>query len=67
MVVFSKLGKSITVSGNVRAGEVFSVHNLSGKIFPTIGIPVRESASVIGSRASRDLKDGHQITKDDIA
>lgn len=62
--VFKKLGKSIVASHDIHKGETFSVHNLSGKIFKDIYIPVRKSNEVIGQISKVDIKKDEPILSD---
>lgn len=43
------------------------LENLSGRIFKTQYIPVRESNRVIGCVAGKDIKKGEPILYEDIA
>lgn len=64
--VFKKLGKSLVAYTDIRAGETIKLDNLSGRIFSTQYIPVRESNRVIGSVAKRDIAQGEPIHYADI-
>ena len=64
--VFKKLGKSLIASTDIRAGEEYALDNLSGCIFKTQIIPVRESNSVIGRIAARDITKGEAIQFVDV-
>lgn len=64
--VFKKLGKSLVAYEDIRAGEKLTLSNLSGRIFNTQYIPVRESNQVIGSTARRDIAKGEPIHYADI-
>lgn len=59
--VFKKLGKSLVAYADINAGERFTLENLSGRIFNTQYIPVRESNQVIGRIAKRDVSKGEPI------
>jgi N-acetylneuraminate synthase/sialic acid synthase len=59
--VFKKLGKSLVAYEDIGAGERISLDKLSGRIFTTQMIPVRESNRIIGAIASRDIKKGEPI------
>jgi len=59
--VFSKLGKSLVACKDIVKGEVFSLDNLSGKIFHKTHIPVRLSCDVIGKKAKRNFTAGDVI------
>lgn len=64
--VFMKLGKSLVAHTDIKAGEIISSESLSGKIFRSQFIPVRESNRVIGSAATRDIAKDEPIQYDDI-
>lgn len=64
--VFKKLGKSLVALTNIKAGEVVSLEALSGRIFHTQYIPVRESNQVIGRVAKRDIAPGEAIQYSDL-
>jgi sialic acid synthase len=64
--VFKKLGKSLIAYKDIQQGEVLSLDNLSGRIFKSQIIPVRESNQVIGRIAKRRINQGEPITLDDI-
>jgi sialic acid synthase len=64
--VFKKLGKSLIAYKDINKGEVFSLDNLSGKIFKDQIIPVRESNNVIDKVSNRNLKKGDVISYDDF-
>jgi sialic acid synthase len=64
--VFDKLGKSLIAYTGIRAGETFSLDNLTGRIFDTQFIPVRESTQVIGRVAKCDIAKGEPIHYADI-
>lgn len=64
--VFKKLGKSLVAYTDIRAGEKIMLDNLSGRIFSTQYIPVRESNQVIGSIAKRDIAQGEPIHYSDL-
>jgi N-acetylneuraminate synthase/sialic acid synthase len=59
--VFKKLGKSLVAYTEIKEGDVIKIENLSGKIFSTQFIPVRESNNVIGKIAIKDIKIGEPI------
>ncbi|WP_076792510.1 N-acetylneuraminate synthase family protein [Chlorobium sp. KB01] len=59
--VFFKLGKSLIASCDIEAGEELTLKNLSGRIFNTQYIPVRESNRVIGKRANCHIAKGEPI------
>lgn len=64
--VFKKLGKSLVAYADVKAGERFTLDNLSGRIFNTQHIPVRESNRVVGRTAKRDIARGEPIQYTDL-
>jgi len=59
--VFKKLGKSLIAYTDIQAGEKITLGNLSGRIFNTQYIPVRESNQVIGSIAKVNIAQGEPI------
>jgi len=61
-----KLGKSLIAYQDINQGEVFTLNNLSGRIFKDQIIPVRESNKLIGKISKRNLKKGDIITYDDF-
>ena len=64
--VFKKLGKSLIAYQDINQGEVFTLNNLSGRIFENQIIPVRESNKLIGKISKTNLKKGDIITYDDF-
>lgn len=64
--VFKKLGKSLVVLDNLSKGTMLTIDNLSGKIFSTQFIPVRESNQVISRILCRDIKAGEPINFSDL-
>jgi sialic acid synthase len=64
--VFKKLGKSLVALNDIPAGEMLTLDNLSGKIFTTQFIPVRESNKVIGLKTKRFFKKGEPINYSDL-
>jgi N-acetylneuraminate synthase/sialic acid synthase len=64
--VFNKLGKSIVAYVDIKAGDVFTLDKISGRIFNTQYIPVRRSNQVVGSVAKRDIAQGQPIHYTDI-
>jgi N-acetylneuraminate synthase/sialic acid synthase len=64
--VFKKLGKSLVAGVDVRAGERLTLDSLSGRIFRTQYIPVRESNQVVGRVTKRDLRQGEPISYADL-
>jgi sialic acid synthase len=65
--VFKKLGKSLVALETIRKGERLTLDNLSGRIFQTQYIPVRESNKVLGRSVKRDIERGQAIVLDDLA
>ena len=65
--VFQKLGKSIVAYKDIKAGEIFSLKNLSGKIFNKTYIPVRDSFKLIGKKAKRNILMNEAIMEEDIS
>lgn len=64
--VFKKLGKSLIAYTDIEVGEKITLENLSGQIFNTQYIPVRESNQVIGSIAKKDIAKGEPIHYSDL-
>lgn len=64
--VFKKLGKSLVAYVDIKAGEEITINHLSGRIFNSQYIPVRESNQIIGSVAKRDIAKGEPIHYTDI-
>jgi sialic acid synthase len=64
--VFKKLGKSLIAARPIKAGDDIGLDALSGRIFRTQYIPVRESNQVIGRRAARDIAMGDPIQPSDL-
>jgi sialic acid synthase len=64
--VFKKLGKSLVAYVDIKLGEKITLDHLSGRIFNSQFIPVRESNRVIGQIAKRDIKKGEPIHYEDI-
>ena len=60
-MVFKKLGKSLIAYNDIQQGEKITIDNLSGRIFNTQFIPVRESNLVIGLKAKAAIKQGEPI------
>lgn len=65
--VFQKLGKSIVAAKDLKVGEIFSLDNLSGKIFRDQFFPVRESKKLIGKKVLRNIRAGEPIVRADFA
>jgi len=64
--VFKKLGKSLIASRDIKAGEKITLDNLSGRIFKSHFIPVRESNQIIGLVVRRDITEGEPINFSDF-
>lgn len=64
--VFKKLGKSVVAYRSIKAGSVISINDLSGRIFNSQIIPVRQSNEVVGGLATRDISQGEAITFKDF-
>ncbi len=64
--VFKKLGKSLIAYVDIRAGETITLDSLSGRIFGTQYIPVRESNQVIGRIAKKNISQGDPIQYADL-
>ncbi|WP_441280339.1 N-acetylneuraminate synthase family protein [Tardiphaga sp. 862_B3_N1_1] len=65
--VFKKLGKSIIAYVDLKAGDELTLDVLSGRIFETQHVPVRESNKVVGAKLKRDIAKGEPIQLSDIA
>ena len=65
--VFKKLGKSIIAAIDIKEGEIFSLDNLSGRIFEHQYIPVREANRLIGGFASKTYRKGDPIDFCDVS
>ena len=64
--VFQKLGKSVVAYKEIKSGEIFTLENLSGKIFKETFIPVRDSYKLIGKKATRNISQYEAIMMEDI-
>lgn len=65
-MVFQKLGKSLIAYVDIRAGDEMTLDHLSGRIFKTQYIPVRQSNEVIGRIAKHNIAKGEPIHFKDI-
>jgi N-acetylneuraminate synthase/sialic acid synthase len=65
--VFKKLGKSLVAYVDIQAGDIITMDMLSGKIFGTQIIPVRESSQVINKLAKRSIAKGEPIQYADLS
>lgn len=64
--VFKKLGKSLVAFSDIKKGDLLTLENLSGKIFSSQYIPVRESNLIIGKIAKTDIIKGSPIIIEDL-
>lgn len=64
--VFKKLGKSLIAYRDIEAGRAITLELLSGRIFRTQYIPVRESNRVIGRVAKKTIPRGQPIQYADL-
>jgi N-acetylneuraminate synthase/sialic acid synthase len=64
--VFKKLGKSLIAHVDIEAGDVIRLESLSGRIFSTQYIPVRQSNQVIGRVAKKKIAKGDPIQFADL-
>ena len=64
--VFRKLGKSVVALVDIAPESVITLEMLSGRIFQTQHIPVRESNRVLGARALRLIRKGEPIQLQDL-
>ena len=64
--VFKKLGKSLIAYVDIKQGSKITMDHLSGRIFRSQFVPVRESNRVIGAVAMRDINQGEIIRYEDI-
>lgn len=64
--VFKKLSKSLIAYTDIQAGAEITMENLSGRIFNTQYIPVREANQVIGSIAKRPIARSEPIHYSDL-
>lgn len=64
--VFKKLGKSLVAYEDIKAGQPFTLDNLSGRIFNKQIVPVRESNRVVGKIARRDIAKGEPLLPTDV-
>ena len=65
-IVFKKLGKSLVAYDDIKAGEKITLENLSGRIFNTQYIPVRESNLIIDRIAKKNISKGEPIVYADL-
>lgn len=64
--VFKKLGKSLVAYSDIQAGDVITLESLSGRIFKSQIIPVRESNKIVGKLAKREIAKGEPIRYEDL-
>lgn len=64
--VFNKLGKSLVACVDIQAGDTITLDSLSGKIFNTQHIPVRDSCRVLGCVAKRYVSKGEPLQFADL-
>lgn len=64
--VFKKLGKSLVAYDDIKVGEKITLENLSGRIFNTQYIPVRESNLIIDRIAKKNISKGEPILYTDL-
>jgi len=64
--VFTKLGKSLVAYIDIKAGDEVRLENLSGRIFTTQHIPVREANRVVGRLTKRSITKGDPIQYEDL-
>lgn len=64
--VFKKLGKSLVAYLDIKEGDIITLEMLSGRIFGQQVIPVRESSSVIGQKANKNINQGQAIKYEDL-
>lgn len=64
--VFGKLGKSLTAYIDIKAGVTLTLEHLSGRIFTSPIVPVRESNKIVGRVAKRDIAAGEAIQYSDV-
>lgn len=65
--VFKKLGKSLIARVDIEAGSKIGLDDLTGRIFRSQFIPVRESNRVVGRIALRRIEKGKPIAYADLA
>ena len=64
--VFKKLGKSLIAYVDIKEGDKITLDNLSGRIFNSQYIPVRESKQLIGRVAKKNIAQGEAIQYVDL-
>jgi sialic acid synthase len=64
--VFKKLGKSIVANKDMSAGELLTIENLTGKIFTTTSIPVRDLQTIFGRTLKVSVRKGEPIQYENL-
>ena len=64
--VFQKLGKSLIAATDLKAGHKIKLDDLSGRIFNSQYIPVRESNLVLGGLVNKDIEMGTPLKYEDL-
>jgi N-acetylneuraminate synthase/sialic acid synthase len=64
--VFKKLGKSVIAYVDLKAGDELTLDALSGRIFNTQYVPVRQSNQIVGGKLKRDIAKGEPIQLTDV-
>ena len=64
--VFSKLEKSLIATKKINKNEIFSIENLSGKIFVEYGIPIRQMVNLIGKKSKNEYDVGTLIKNEEM-
>jgi len=64
--VFKKLGKSIIARTAISLGDTITLDNLTGRIFDTEYIPVRESNQLMGRTTKRSIAQGEPVQFADL-
>jgi len=65
--VFKKLGKSLAARVPLSPGEEITLDKLTGKIFETTYIPVRESNSILGQKTIASIEQGMPIRYEQLS
>jgi N-acetylneuraminate synthase/sialic acid synthase len=65
-LVFKKLGKSLIAYDDIKEGEILSLDKLSGRIFSTQHIPVRDSGQIVGRIAKVNISKGEPVLYSDL-
>ena len=64
--VFSKLDKVFIATKKINKNSIFSIENLSGKIFIEHGIPIRQMVNLIGKKSKNEYDVGTLIEKEEM-